>query len=773
MVILGSKEDICPRLMGRMNTLRKDKTLYDVCIKVGDNQVTAHKSVLVAASDYFISLFVGPLKTGDDTAEVDFSTIVLDVESVEAVVDFLYTGVINIHEENLEAILKLTTFLLINPLEKLCIKYMEQCSDLNSFMRYYLLSVDYMVAEAEDIMVRTVKPRFHDWFIHQESTRALSPYHLQKLIEDYDIFEHCTEIDRLTFLVDWVLKGKIEEREELVLKIYDGDVTSLRNDESQSDADPQSETESQNDNDESQNNAEQQNDDKHLMIKNDEPQSDTEPQNDEETHKHEEQRCNRKSQERNEELESEEQQSDDEYQMNSLDAQRLQRLGNDIPEALEKIKNKLESTNCSQDFVKKCTEVIDYIDCEYKDDTQQTMADLTCGETEALMQLIPEPDVEHVLIAIVPKQLLKDAYKEVSQFDDVEIAKSPDDAIFEICIYIPHKLTWYYFQEGENKGRFREMAKSFTTSNLNFCLLDNLCCVSDYESRIEMFSLEHHNQNGNWASISYKDLKDDLCNPDLFGHDRNSYNVKLYSRDGKNLYLVLKITTKEATETEVKFVCYWSPIPKSWDIVAETPYIQKSEDTGIEIGSFEISVSPGNKELFIAAKGVKLHVFVVDLENRWSELKYHIIEGDEEKSHLDKCWGPLSDIYVLDDGKHISFIEEVELDGRIYYRHRTVDNTGNMAVERDVYDWIDTRLPSDNHEFRTPVKLSWSVGDGTSLWLYLSDGKFKTSLMEIRPDENGFIEHIPPPFSAVTMMAAGKVKSEHLADLKPMTDFLH
>ena len=61
------------------------------------------------------------------------------------------------------------------------------------------------------------------------------------------------------------------------------------------------------------------------------------------------------------------------------------------------------------------------------------------------------------------------------------------------------------------------------------------------------------------------------------------------------------------------------------------------------------------------------------------------------------------------------------------------------------------------------------------MWLYLSDGKFETSLTEIRPDEEGFIDfvaHTPPPFSAVTMMAAGKVKSELLADLKPMKNFL-
>ena len=46
MVILDTKEELFSNLMEGMNSLRKDKSLYDVCITVGDHQITAHKSVL-------------------------------------------------------------------------------------------------------------------------------------------------------------------------------------------------------------------------------------------------------------------------------------------------------------------------------------------------------------------------------------------------------------------------------------------------------------------------------------------------------------------------------------------------------------------------------------------------------------------------------------------------------------------------------------------------------------------------------------------------------
>ena len=800
MVILGSKEKLCTSLMEGMNSLRKDEILVDVCIKVGDDQIMAHKSVLVSASEYFNSCFVGPLKTEDNDGrtEVDLSTIVLDVESVEAVVEFIYTGLIDIHDENLEAILKLATFLLIIPLEELCIEFMEQCCDLNSFMRYYLLSVDYMFVDAEWIMVRTVKPRFHDWFIFQESTRILSPYHLQKLIEDHDIFEHCTKTDRLTFLVDWVLGGKTEEHEELMRKIIDGDVAPIRYNETQIDSEPQSddiqkgvdepntESDPQKDHGKLQDTDELQSDDKQPCLDG----TDGEKQACEDatdsdkllcehvtggdkrlcdgamkkSSKHVKKRCHDDSVKSNNGLGSGEAQGNE-----NREKAELQRHGYDTPQSLEKIKSKLQSANCSQDFVEKCSEVIDHLNSQNTDDIQLYAPGASCQMLQKL-----EPDVEHVLIAVVPKKLLKDFHQEVHQLDDTILAGA-DDAIFDICVYSPQKLTWYYFGEGKNIGKFKEMSEEENTSTFSFCMLDYLCFASKCGSHVLMYSLKQCDRNGKWSSNSYKDIKTELHNPGPFGFDRNSYNAKLFSRDGKILYLVLKITDRGTTEDKVKFKCYWSSFPKSRSFVSETPFMHESEDFGIKIGRFEfdVNVSQGNKELLILAKGAKLHVFVADLQNREREMKHSIIEGAEKESD-EYYWR--RNTHAMGNGNHVSLVDELQMDERLHYRNRKVDISGSMAVEHTTDDMIDTRFPSDYQEFReTPVKLSQRVNDGTSLWLYLSDSKFETSLTEIRPDENGimdFIDHTPPPFTAITLLAAGKVRSKHLADLKPMMNFL-
>ena len=381
-------------------------------------------------------------------------------------------------------------------------------------MNYFILSVDYMVAKAEEIMARTVKSRFHDWFIYENSTTSLSPYHLQKLIEDYNIFEHCAYVDSFAFLIDWVINGKTEEHEELARKILDGTVAPIRYDESESDDWPQSDDNQEGDDRQHSDDKQESDDRPHSDVapetinnkesqNNGEPQCDNHKQTDEVTHTNNDVReesmgvnndCHPQSkddpQAKIDQVFSENPLRDKEYGINNVDAKGLERIGNDILETLQKIKRKLESTNCSPDFVDKCNKEIDYLYFQQTNCTQHNETNASCEKTETLKQQMIEPHVEHVLIAIAPKKVLKDFHKEFSQYDDTEITDSPNEAIFDICIYNPQTLTWLYFGEGKHRGPFRKMGREGAASTLNYCMLDNLFFVSKNKSRVDIFSLK-------------------------------------------------------------------------------------------------------------------------------------------------------------------------------------------------------------------------------------------------------------------------------------------
>ena len=1021
MVILGSKEKLCSSLMESMDTLRKEDTLVDVSIKVNGRQIRAHKNVLASGSKYFFAYFAGPLKTEDRVAEVDLSTIALNANSVETVIDFLYIGQIDIHDENLEAIMKLTSFLLIPSLEKLCIEYIEQCCDLASFLKYYTLSVDYMIADAEWVAIRAIKQRFHDWFIYQQTTMELSPFYLQKLIEDYDIFQNCTETDWMSFLVDWVYTWQTEEHVELVCKILDGDVVPIycndsqgvgetqgneqeqnvedqsetqilteevapiNNDDTQCGDEPRSndikqhvecqtgrqidyngsqssreteqddtqtpsnelrvnyepgplissndsqrdgepqfdgkhehvedqidshktksgpqesrETEEDNaqiscnelyvnnesgqpiglnyesgspiSHDDSQRDGEQQIDDKHKHVEdqteshNDTfgsqesreteqddtqtpgeqrvinesgqpispdnlhrdvgPQSDDEEQDDEDSCKvADPQKDNTVSQESSEELpdscesRSENKQLSDGSPINNYDAQietntqwkqndqhvddnsvisnhcpgsvkihsntnteryvtgpNLQRLGFDIQNSFKKIKNSLQSANGSRELLEKCNAIIESLNRRSIDSVPPEMPQASFQPRET--------NVEHVIMTIVPKKLVKDFHEKVNKFDDEEISPNSDDVIFDIYVYVPRTWTWYHFGEGTNFHKFKKIGKAELIPSYSLCMLDRLCFASEDESFVlHMYSFKHRF----WIASTFEDLKNEFHNPGPGGRDMNNYDFRLLCMDGENLYIVLKLAyldMLDSKEYKVKFKCYCSLYQASQiEVISETPYI--TEDPAIEFGQFDVVVSQGNKELLILAKGAKTHVFVADLLNKGSEMKHSIIEYDEEQPDLEYFWRRRCETRIFGDGEYASLIDELHVEERILYRSRKTELSANTRVERTAYEVIHTRFPKSYRESREPtygkrkeptaVKLSESVSDGTSLWLYLSDGKFDTSLTEVRPDESGymeFIEHTPPPFTAITLLAAGKVKSEYLVGLKQIKNFI-
>ena len=214
MVVVNSKESYCHGIMQAMNRLRLEGRLCDVSLVVGDETIAAHRCVLVAGSDYFKSRFIGPFKA-DTLPQVDLSSITSDVAAVELMLNFLYTGEVTIDRRNLEPILKVSSFFMISELRDLCTDFMEKNLNLNTCLKYFLLSVDHMIPEIENKIEQTVKSRFHDYLIFEDQSLEVTPDQLLYLIQNCQVFENCTNEDILVYLYHWVGSGKSEAYELL------------------------------------------------------------------------------------------------------------------------------------------------------------------------------------------------------------------------------------------------------------------------------------------------------------------------------------------------------------------------------------------------------------------------------------------------------------------------------------------------------------------------------------------------------------------------------
>ena len=219
MVLTDLKTGHIFNLTDKLNHQREDGQLCDINIVVGDKKIAAHKCVLVCESDYFKSLTLGPMK--QDVSEVNLTTVTDEMEHVESVVNYIYTGKIDIQDGNLGCILGLASYLLISKLRQSCIDYMRTRGNMETSVQYYLLANEFMVSELENDFENTIRTRFHDFLIFQNDTLIISPIQLKLLMNNCDIFEHCLVGDIISFVFDWVTSGKTGEHEELGLEILD------------------------------------------------------------------------------------------------------------------------------------------------------------------------------------------------------------------------------------------------------------------------------------------------------------------------------------------------------------------------------------------------------------------------------------------------------------------------------------------------------------------------------------------------------------------------
>ena len=219
MVLFGSKKTHCVGSMDSLSKLRQKDSLCDAYLIVDDQRMPAHRCVLVTGSDYFRARFLGQLRD-DDKADVDLSIVVSDAACVKKVIDFVYEGVIDINQENLESFLKLASFLLIAKLKDYCSIYMEKTLSVNTIVKYYILAADHAI-DAEKSLKETLKTRFHDWLIFNESLLRVTPDQIRFLMKTCNIFDYCSYTDILKFITDWVKHGKSKTHDVLGCEILE------------------------------------------------------------------------------------------------------------------------------------------------------------------------------------------------------------------------------------------------------------------------------------------------------------------------------------------------------------------------------------------------------------------------------------------------------------------------------------------------------------------------------------------------------------------------
>ena len=113
----------CVRVLEIMNKHRRDcLKLCDVVLKIGDEHIPSHRAVLAACSPYFYAMFT------NDLMESRHKVVTMkDVDAgvVQQLVEFAYTGKVDVNVENVQSILATASLVQFHEVRQLCCQFLE------------------------------------------------------------------------------------------------------------------------------------------------------------------------------------------------------------------------------------------------------------------------------------------------------------------------------------------------------------------------------------------------------------------------------------------------------------------------------------------------------------------------------------------------------------------------------------------------------------------------------------------------------------------------
>ncbi len=104
-----------------LRALQKSGNFTDVTLVAGDAEVSAHKSVLAACSPYFYAMFTGFEESRRD--RVTLSQI--DPDALATLVDYVYTGQVDVTEENVQMLLTVANILQLDDVRDGCCEFLQ------------------------------------------------------------------------------------------------------------------------------------------------------------------------------------------------------------------------------------------------------------------------------------------------------------------------------------------------------------------------------------------------------------------------------------------------------------------------------------------------------------------------------------------------------------------------------------------------------------------------------------------------------------------------
>ena len=165
--------------MTGMHKLRQNKEYTDVTLESGDVQIQCHRNVLAVASDSFKAMFRSDFEESK-SASVQMT---MEPDVLSKVVDYIYTGEIELTADNVKHLLIACDVLQLNTLKTACESFMVKQVEPVNCIRLGKFSALYQLKELQKHANRIMKSEFK-YVAFVDEFKELSCSELIELIKD-------------------------------------------------------------------------------------------------------------------------------------------------------------------------------------------------------------------------------------------------------------------------------------------------------------------------------------------------------------------------------------------------------------------------------------------------------------------------------------------------------------------------------------------------------------------------------------------------------------
>ena len=184
--------------MKRMNQMRLAARHTDVTLQTGNVKITCHRAILATATEYFDTMFTCGLE--ESTSPV--VQLTMEPDTLSSIVEYVYTGVIQLTDDNVECLVKACDHLHLNSLKAACDKFMLKHVEPANCVGFYQFAKMYRIDELKQKAMQVMCAQFKS-VAHREEFKHLSCDELIHLIKQNDVDVESEDIVCESVL-DWV-----------------------------------------------------------------------------------------------------------------------------------------------------------------------------------------------------------------------------------------------------------------------------------------------------------------------------------------------------------------------------------------------------------------------------------------------------------------------------------------------------------------------------------------------------------------------------------------